>query len=101
MTVINNINTLGVETIGQEESTKVSLQRGANSKQVETEVEIINNNENAVQNVKALGTFPTKNSQNNIDTKITKEQMVQKYIIQKMKMQQMIYRTLKMDGNNQ
>ena len=73
MTVINNINTLGVETIGQEESTKVSLQRGANSKQVETEVEIINNNENAVQNVKALGTFPTKNSQNNIDTKITKE----------------------------
>lgn len=73
MTVINNINTLGVETIGQEDATKVSLQRGANSKQVETEVEFINNNENAVQNVKALGTFPTKNSQNNIDTKITKE----------------------------
>ncbi len=71
MTVINNISSLGVETIGQEESTKATLARGENSKELNTNIEVINNNESTMKNVKILGTFATKNNDNNIDTKIT------------------------------
>lgn len=70
MTVIHNINNLGVETIGQEEISKTTLEKGQDSKQIETGIEIINNNENTVQNIKVIGTFPTKNTKNNIDIKI-------------------------------
>ena len=57
MTVINNISSLGVETIGQEESTKATLARGENSKELNTNIEVINNNESTMKNVKILGTF--------------------------------------------
>lgn len=70
VTVINSIKDLNVETIGEEDIKTVTLQRGTNSKQLESEIEIINNNENAIENVKILGTFPTKNKENNIDIKI-------------------------------
>lgn len=70
MTVIHNINNLGVETIGQEETSKITLEKGQDSKKIETGIEIINNNENTVQNIKAVGTFPTRNTKNNIDIKI-------------------------------
>ncbi len=40
MTVIHNINNLGVETIGQEEISKTTLEKGQNSKQIETGIEI-------------------------------------------------------------
>lgn len=65
MTVIQNIEDLGIETIGQEESEETSLARGAESKELNTNIEIINNNENAMQNVKIVGTFPTKDQNNN------------------------------------
>ena len=35
-----------------------------------TQIEVINNNENAMENVKVLGTFPTRSEENNIDTNI-------------------------------
>ena len=70
MTVINNINDLGIETIGQEETKVVSIARGAEAKDIQTQIEVINNNENAMENVKILGTFPTRNSENNIDSTI-------------------------------
>lgn len=71
ITTINSIKELNVETIGQEEIKNVTLQRGADSKQLEASFEIINNNENEIEDVKILGTFPTKNKNNNIDIKIT------------------------------
>ena len=71
MTVINNISNLGVETIGQEESTTATLQRGKNSQDLDTNIEVINNNESKMQNVKIVGTFPTKTKNNNIDTSIS------------------------------
>lgn len=77
MTVIHSISDLGVETIGQETNAKVSLDRGAESKDLQTQIELINNNENSMENVKILGTFPTKNSKNNIDTTIVKGLEVQ------------------------
>jgi len=73
ITVIHSIRELDIETIGQEETKNVTLQRGTNSKQIETEIEVINNNENAIENVKVMGTFPTKNKENNIDISIIKE----------------------------
>lgn len=70
MTAIHNISELGVETIGEEENTSVKLERGQEAKELETQIEVINNNENAVSNVNVLGTFPTRNSENNIDINI-------------------------------
>lgn len=71
ITPINSIKQLNIETIGQEEIKVGAIQRGTNAKTLEASFEIINNNENAIENVKVLGTFPTKNTQNNIDIKIT------------------------------
>ncbi len=70
VTVINRIDALDVETIGEEETTSVSLQRGTNAEQMEVSFEIINNNEENVDNVSMLGTFPTKTEKNNIDIAI-------------------------------
>lgn len=70
MTLVQSINDLGVDTIGQEAETQVSLQRGTSSKKLTTGIEVINNNQNTVENVKVLGDFPTKDNENNIDTNI-------------------------------
>lgn len=70
VTALNSIKELNIETIGQEKVKEVTLEKGQKSKQMEADIEIINNNENSIENVKVMGTFPTKNSQNNIDTKI-------------------------------
>lgn len=67
VTVINRIDALDVETIGEEETTSVSLQRGTDATQMEISFEIINNNEENVDNVSMLGTFPTRTEENNID----------------------------------
>ena len=67
VTVINSIDALNVETIGEEETTSVGLQRGTDATQMEVSFEIINNNEENVDNVSMLGTFPTKTEENNID----------------------------------
>ena len=67
VTVINRIDALNVETIGDEETTSVNLQRGTTAKQMEVGFEIINNNEENVDNVYMLGDFPTRTEENNID----------------------------------
>ena len=67
VTVINSIDALNVETIGEEEKTSVGLQRGTDATQMEVSFEIINNNEENVDNVSMLGTFPTRTEENNID----------------------------------
>ncbi len=77
MTVIHSISDLGIETIGQEESVVANLERGAKARNLQTQIEVINNNENTVENVKVLGTFPTRNNENNIDTTITEGLNVQ------------------------
>ena len=77
MTVIHSISNLGIETLGQEEKVTANLQRGAEARNLQTQIEVINNNENTVENVKVLGTFPTRNSENNIDTNIVQGLNVQ------------------------
>lgn len=71
VTVINGIKELNIETIGQEEQKEVLLQRGVEAKEFSASLEVINNNETQIENVKIEGTFPTKNRENNIDIKIT------------------------------
>ena len=70
VTAINSIQDLGIETIGEEESTQVSLQRGAESRELEVSIQIINNNEEAIRDIYILGTFPTRNNENNIDVSV-------------------------------
>lgn len=70
VTVINSIDALNIETIGEEETTSVGLQRGTDATQMEVSFEIINNNEENVNNVTMLGTFPTKTEENNIDISV-------------------------------
>lgn len=70
VTTIHSIKELGVETLGQEEIKQVSINRGEEAKQLEAQIEIINNNENAVENVKILGDFPTNRDGNNMGIQI-------------------------------
>lgn len=70
ITAINSIKELNIETVGQDEIVRATLERGSKAKQLEANIEVINNNENSIENVKIFGTFPTKNQQNNIDVKI-------------------------------
>ncbi len=77
MTVIHSISDLGVETIGEQDTKVVTLDRGTDAKDLQTQIEVINSNENAMENVKVLGTFPTKSNENNIDTTVTQGLNVQ------------------------
>ena len=70
VTAINRIESLDVETIGQDEETDVRLERGTDSKQMAIDIEVINNNREDIQNVSILGTFPTRTEENNIDMRV-------------------------------
>lgn len=71
ITPIYSVQALGVETLGQEEIKQVLVQRGAEEKQLEAQIEIINNNEEEIENVKILGDFPTDTNANNMGIEIT------------------------------
>ena len=70
VTAINSIKDLDVETVGEKATTDVSLERGKSSKKVGVNFQIVNNNEENINNVKIIGTFPTKTKENNIDMKV-------------------------------
>lgn len=78
ITAIQNIKELAIETLGQDEEIKVKLEKGQPAKVLETEIEIINSNENTIKDVSILGTFPTKGSINNIDAKVVEGISLQK-----------------------
>ena len=60
----NNITALGIETVGEQEGVKKTIDRGANEQEVTIENEIINNNEEEIKDVKILGTFGTEGKVN-------------------------------------
>lgn len=70
VTAINRIESLDVETIGQDEEKDVRLERGTDSNQMAIDIEVINNNREDIQNVSILGTFPTRTEENNIDMRV-------------------------------
>ena len=53
---VNNINELGIETIGEEETVSRDVRGGA--RQITLRGEVINNNSGKIQNVKILGNMP-------------------------------------------
>ena len=69
---VYSVQDLGIETIGQEESAQVLMERGAEEKELEAKIEVINNKENTIENVKILGDFPTNHSDNNMGIEIIK-----------------------------
>ncbi len=70
ITTIYNMQELGIETVGQEENRTVLIQRGVEEKQFNANIEIINNNEDTVENIRILGEFPTNSETNNIGIEI-------------------------------
>ena len=70
VTAVQSIEGIGIETIGQEESKQVSIPRGQAQKQLETQIEMINNNQVPVENVRIMGEFPTNNETNNMGIQI-------------------------------
>ena len=70
VTAINSIKDLGIETVGQEKTQTISMGKGEDGKQLEVELEIINNNPEPINNMKVLGTFPTDSESNNLGAKL-------------------------------
>lgn len=62
----NNIQEYGVETAGEEETKSVELEIEKEAKQAIISMDIINNEQNEITDVKVLGKFPTNNSTNNL-----------------------------------
>lgn len=68
---LNNIQELGIETYGDEESTIVNLDRKAEQKEITISSQIINNTEKDIKNIKIMGDFPT--NRENIEKIISTE----------------------------
>lgn len=73
MVVANTMKNSDLTSIGEEDTKTKIIEVGKEAKQEEVKIDIINNNEAKVTNVKVLGKFPTKNNENTIDTQITGE----------------------------
>ena len=71
MVTINSIEDYGMSVIGEEETKTSKLELSSVAKQSEVDIEVINNNEETVKNVKVMGDFPTKNETNSIDTSVS------------------------------
>ncbi len=70
LTTVYNIQGLGIETLGQEETKQIMMEKSSNSKELEVQIEIINNNQNSIENVKILGDLPTNSEVNNMGIQI-------------------------------
>lgn len=66
VTAVHSISDLSVETLGQEEKASVTLPKGEAQKNVTADIEVINNNQEEIQNVRIFGTLPTNNNENNM-----------------------------------
>ena len=71
VTPIYSVQDLGVETVGKEETKEILMTRGMEERELEAQIEIINNKENTIENVKVLGKFPTNNEENNMGIEIS------------------------------
>ncbi len=77
----NNIASLDIQTVGEQEGVTKTIERGTESKQFTVESEIINNNSAEIKDVKILGTFGTQGIakigkdtyENNINSMLTSE----------------------------
>ena len=70
VTTITTIPELGIEEFEQEESKEVLLQKGVEQKEITPQIEIINNKDTSLKDVKVLGVFPTRADENSIGINI-------------------------------
>ncbi len=70
LTAIQSIKELGVETLGDEQTKQILVPRGTESKALQTDIEVINNQEQAIENVRILGEFPTNSEENNMGIQV-------------------------------
>lgn len=61
---VNNMEALGVETLGEEKQKEIATKVSTDAKQVEVKEEIINNSGAEISNVSILGDFPTNGKLN-------------------------------------
>ena len=70
LTTINTIKELDVEEIGANNQKQVTLNIKENITKINPQIEIINNKQNEIKDVRILGTLPTKGKENNIDISV-------------------------------
>ena len=68
--VTNDVKEFNIQTIGKEEDKTVDLKTEEQSKTATVEISAINNEGQDLQNVKILGKFPTKNTENTMDVSL-------------------------------
>ncbi len=66
ITTVNSIKELSAETLGEEKEKTIIMPKSSDQKQVEAQIEVINSNKSAINDVKILGKLPTNNSKNNM-----------------------------------
>lgn len=66
VTTIHSMPELGIETLGQEENKQALVSRGQEAKKVKTDIEVINNHKETMEDIKILGNFPTNSNGNNM-----------------------------------
>ena len=69
--VTNDVKEFNIQTIGKEEDKTVDLKSEEQLKKATVEIGAINNEGQNLQNVKILGKFPTKNTENTMDVSLT------------------------------
>ena len=69
----NDIKQLGIETLGEPGIKTKDIKRGASKKEVEGQIEIINNKKEDLKQVRILGEFPSNSNKNNMGILITGE----------------------------
>ncbi len=70
VTAVSGIRELNIETIGEDEARSITLQRGAEAKQLQADIEIINNNQNQIKDIRVMGILPTDSKNSNSGIKI-------------------------------
>lgn len=70
ITTIYSVPELGIEMLGQEENKQIFIERGQEERQLQASIEVINNQEEAIENVRILGQFPTNQKDNNMGIEI-------------------------------
>ena len=73
MVVANTMENSNLTSVGENNTETKLIGVGKEAKQEEVKIDVINNNDAEVTNVKVLGKFPTKNKENTIDTQVINE----------------------------
>ena len=71
LVTINSIEDFGMSVVGEEETQTSKLELNSNEKQSQVNIEVINNNEDTISDVKVLGNFPTRSDVNTINTTVS------------------------------